>query len=95
MPAYVIAQVDVSNPDGYSEYTKRVPDVIKQYGGTIRARGGKTEVLEGKAPPSRVVLIEFPTFDHARQFWNSPEYKKVKSYREGHARLDVFILEGA
>jgi uncharacterized protein (DUF1330 family) len=90
----MIALIKVTDPDGYAEYIRRVPDVIKQYGGTIRARGGRAEVLEGTPETGRVVVIEFPSFDQVRKFWHSPEYEKVKVCRQGRAKLDVFVVEG-
>jgi len=94
MPAYVIAQIDVTHADGYSEYMKRVPDVIKQFGGKVLARSTTGTVLEGKARTGRVVLIEFSSLDQAKAFWNSNEYQSVKKYSDGNANRDITLVEG-
>lgn len=94
MPAYFIAQIDVTNADGYAEYVKRVPDVIKQFGGKVLARSTSATVVEGKARTGRVVLIEFPTLAQAKTFWNSKEYQSVKTYSDGNAQRDITLVEG-
>ena len=93
MAAYIFAQIDVTNPDGYAEYMKRVPDVIEQYGGNVLSRAGRTEVLEGNPRVGRVVVIEFPSFEQGRKFWNSPEYQSVRKYSMGNAERDITLVE--
>lgn len=95
MPAYIIAQIDVTNADGYAEYVKRVPDVIKQFGGKVLARTTTAAVLEGEPRTGRVVMIEFPTLAQANTFWNSKEYQSVKKYSDGNAHRDITLFEGA
>jgi uncharacterized protein (DUF1330 family) len=94
MAAYVIAQIDVTNANGYAEYMKRVPDVIKQFGGKVLARSTSAAVLEGKPRTGRVVLIEFPTLAQARTFWDSQEYQSVKKFSDGNALRDITLVEG-
>src|SRR5258705_8888324 len=77
MPAaYVIAEIEITNPEGYKEYTTLVPATIQEHGGRFLARGGKTEVLEGEWPERRRVIIEFPSWEAARKWWGSPEDHK-------------------
>ena len=94
MPAYIFAQIDVTNPDGYAEYMKRVPDVIKRFGGKVLARSTTAAVLEGTARTGRVVLVEFATLEQGRKFWNSPEYQAVKKHSDGNAQRDITLVEG-
>src|SRR3954469_12146147 len=63
MPAYVLAEIEITNPEGYKEYTKAVPATIEKYGGRFIHRGGAVSVLEGEWPERRRVLIEFPTVE--------------------------------
>jgi uncharacterized protein (DUF1330 family) len=92
--AYIIAQIDVSNPQQYGEYAKRSPDIIAKYGGRFIARAGRTVTLEGPAARSRVVIIEYPSFERAQAFFNSPEYQQIKKLREGAASAQFIVVEG-
>jgi len=92
--AYVVADVTVTDPAGYEDYRRRVPATIEKYGGRFVARGGTIEVLEGDWTPSRLVIIEFPTAEEARAWWNSPEYSAARTIRQATSRGTLLILEG-
>ncbi|UXZ94477.1 DUF1330 domain-containing protein [Pseudomonas phytophila] len=94
MKAYWIAQVDVNDPQQYTQYTQRGPEAFKLYGGRFLARGGRSEAVEGKATPQRTVIIEFDSYDQAIACYNSPEYQDAMSYRAGAARAEIVIVEG-
>ena len=95
MPAYVIAEVEITNPDGYKEYAAIVPATIQQYGGRFLVRGGKSEALEGDWPERRRVVIEFPSVEAARKWWDSPEYAKPKALRKANSNGRLILIEGA
>ena len=88
MAAYVVAEIEITDPVGYEEYKRQVPAVIAQYGGRYLARGGETAGLEGAAP-HRVALLEFPSLAQAKAWWASPEYAPLRALRDrtAHARL--------
>lgn len=92
--AYVIAQVDVTNAERYAEYAKLTPDIIARHGGRFVARAGRTATLEGPSAKSRVVIIEFPSFDAAQQFYASPEYSAARKLRDGAAEAQFVLVEG-
>jgi uncharacterized protein (DUF1330 family) len=92
--AYVIAEVEIVNPEGYKEYTKTVPGTIAQYGGRFLVRGGSATVLEGDWPQLRRVIIEFPSVQAARAWWDSPEYAKPKAMRQANSKGRLILLEG-
>ena len=94
MPAYIGVHVDVKDPARYEEYKKLAPDSIRQYGGRYLTRGGVTEVLEGDWVPRRLVLLEFPSLERARAWWNSPEYAAPKAMRHATAKSTMVLLEG-
>jgi len=94
MTAYVIAEIEVTNPDGYAAYTKVVPATIAQYGGRFLVRGGATDALEGDWPKLRRVIIEFPSVEAARAWWDSPEYAKPKEMRRANSKGRLMLLEG-
>jgi uncharacterized protein (DUF1330 family) len=95
MPAYVLAEIEITNPDGYKEYTTQVPATIEQYGGKFIVRGGRAHVLEGEWPERRRVIIEFPSVEAARKWWDSPEYAKPKALRKANSKGRLILIEGA
>ena len=94
MPAYVIAEVNVTNPEGYKEYSAVVPATIAKYGGRFLVRGGKCDALEGEWPECRRVVIEFPSAQAARDWFDSPEYEKPKALRKANSRGRLLLVEG-
>lgn len=95
MPAYIIARVEVTDPEKYKGYTALTPGAIAAHGGRFVARGGGVTTLEGEDETRRVVVIEFPDVATAKAFWNSPEYGEAKAKRENAALMQAFIVEGA
>ena len=92
--AYVLVQVDVTNAQQYGQYTKLSPGIIEKFGGRFLARGGRTVTLEGAPARSRVVVIEFPSFERAQEFYNSQEYQAAKKVRAGAATAQFVLVEG-
>jgi len=95
MAAYIIADVEITDPVQYAAYIRIVPPTIARYGGRFLVRGGRTEVLEGSWSPRRVVVLEFPSFEHARQWWASEEYSAPKALRQGASIGNLILVEGA
>ena len=94
MPAYFIVDLEVTDPVGIEEYRKGVPATIAKYGGRYLVRGGKYEALEGKWRPQRVVLLEFPSVEQAKRWYDSEEYRGLKALRFKTARTDLILVEG-
>lgn len=94
MPAYLIASVDISNPDQYAEYVAVTPAVVEQYGGRFVVRGGDVTTLEGPASDERWVVVEFPSVEAAEEFYHSPEYTEARALRAGAAHARFVVLEG-
>jgi uncharacterized protein (DUF1330 family) len=95
MPAYFIAEVEVTNPQGYESYRPLAAASVSQYGGRFAVRGGKAELIEGDREPQRVVVIEFPDAAAARRWYNSPEYQKALPIRLANSRGRLILVEGA
>lgn len=95
MTAYVIVDIEVTDPAGYEEYKKLAPAPTALYGGRYIARGGKTETLEGDWSPSRLVIIEFPSVEQAKAWLNSPEYAPALAMRHQYAKSRMVVIEGA
>jgi uncharacterized protein (DUF1330 family) len=94
MAAYVIADVEVTDMAAYEEYRKLVPATIEKYGGKYLARGGATEVKEGSWTPARFVILEFPSMDQARRWYDSPEYAPALAIRKRASRSKLIFAEG-
>jgi len=94
MKGYILAQIEVTDQEQYAKYTAATPAVIRKYGGRFLVRGGEPVVLEGSTAASRVVLVEFPSPEKARQFYYSPEYQQVRCLRSGAAQGVLIALRG-
>ena len=94
MPAYIIVDVTVHDPEGYADYKKLTPATVALYGGKFLARGGKTETLEGDWQPGRLVILEFPTSEQAKAWVNSPEYAPARALRHKYAESKMVVIEG-
>jgi uncharacterized protein (DUF1330 family) len=94
MPAYVIANVDVKDAASFEEYRKLVPATIAKHGGRYLVRGGKSERREGAWDVSRLVVLEFPSLEQARRWYDSEDYRAPKALRMKCAVTDVVIVEG-
>jgi uncharacterized protein (DUF1330 family) len=95
MTAYVIAELEVTDPAAYDEYRKRVPSVISQYAGKFIVRGGRIETMEGDWSPKRIVAVEFPSMEQALKWYRSEEYAPLIKLRQRAARGKLIIVEGA
>ena len=95
MTAYVIADITVTNPDGYAPYRPLAAKSIADYGGRFLARGGAVQSLEGGWNPGRVVIIEFPTLEIARKWYDSPDYQECLKIRLANSTGRVIMTEGA
>jgi uncharacterized protein (DUF1330 family) len=94
VPAYVIAAVDRVEPEAYSsEYGRPAVRAIESYGGKILTRGDlRIERLEGDRAPGRIVLIEFPTYDQAKEWYESTEYQQIIPLRQKYGRTHFISL---
>ncbi|RZS97667.1 DUF1330 domain-containing protein [Cecembia calidifontis] len=93
MPALVLVEVEIHNPELYEEYKKHTLATISKFGGRFVVRGAKTESLEGDWNPGRLVILEFPSVQVAKDWWNSPEYTLAKNIRYQAARSKMLVVE--
>jgi uncharacterized protein (DUF1330 family) len=94
MPAYVIIETDISDPEQYERYKQASPEAVASGGGRFVVRGGEHAVLEGDWEPKRLVVLEFPDLEAAKRWYASPEYEEAKALREGAAKLNMVAVEG-
>ena len=91
---YVIAKIDVTDPDSYADYVSQVQATIDVYGGEFLVRGGKSESYEGTPPGDRNVVIQFPSYQSAQDWYHSLEYAPVKKMRMAASTSVQTIVEG-
>jgi uncharacterized protein (DUF1330 family) len=94
MSAYIIVDIDIHDAAGLEEYRKQVPATVTKYGGRFIVRGGKFEQLEGEWQPKRLVLLEFPSVEQARRWYDSEEYRPLKAMRLKASNSNLILVEG-
>ena len=94
MPAYIVVEVEVHDMERYERYKSMVPPSLAAYGGRFLVRGGKVENLEGVWAPKRFVMVEFPSVERAKEWWNSDEYAEAKALRQATATTQMIVVAG-
>lgn len=94
MSAYVIGQVEITDPERYAEYVKRTPGTLAPFGGRFIVRGGKAERLEGHIPVHRIVILEFDSYERAKDWYESEDYRGPKALRQSAAVSSLILVEG-
>jgi uncharacterized protein (DUF1330 family) len=95
MPAYILAEIQVTDAAAYEPYRPLAAASIARFGGRYLVRGGKADLFEGMPEPERMVVIEFPDADTARRWYNSEEYQAALKIRHATSRGRVILVEGA
>jgi len=94
MPAYVIVETDIHDPEQYEQYKAASPAAVAGGGGRFVVRGGELAVLEGDWSPTRIVILEFPDLEAAKAWYVSENYQEAKKLRDGAARLNMVAVQG-
>ena len=94
MPAYVIVETDVTDPEQYEHYKAASPAAIAAGGGRFLVRGGELAVLEGDWRPPRLVMLEFEDLEAAKRWYASEVYQEAKKLREGAANFRAIAIQG-
>jgi uncharacterized protein (DUF1330 family) len=92
--AYVICEISVSDPEAYETYKALSGPAVAEHGGVYIARGGAADLLEGVGPPNRVVLLEFPSMDAARGWYDGTSYRAARAARADAATARFVLVEG-
>ena len=95
MTGYAITQIEVTNPEDYKEYLAKVTDIVTKFGGEYLVRGVDYECVEGEWKLPRTVVVKFPSYEKALEFYNSEEYKPVRQIRLDNSVGNVIIIKGA
>lgn len=94
MPAYFMVQLEVTDVDRFKEYAAQVPATVEKFGGRYLVRGGEYEVLEGQWPQRRHVVLEFPSVEQARAWYDSDDYAPLKALRLSASQGAGILIEG-
>ena len=94
MAAYIIADIEITDPKAYEGYRPMAGAAVEKYGGKFLARGGKVESAEGGWAPKRLVILEFPSMEKLKAFYNSPEYQKAIKVRQSASKGRLVFVEG-
>ena len=94
MPAYIIVDLTVTDLPTMEEYRKRVPATLGKYGGRFLVRGGAHQTVEGDWKPNRIVVLEFPSMEQAKRWYDSEEYREPKAMRLRAGRANLIMVEG-
>jgi uncharacterized protein (DUF1330 family) len=94
MAAYIIVDIDIHDAPGLEEYRKQVPATVAKYGGRFIVRGGKFETLEGDWHPRRLVLLEFPSVEQAKRWYDCEEYRPLKAMRFKASSANLILVDG-
>ena len=94
MSGYAIAQIEVNNPENYKEYLAKVSDIVAKFGGEFLVRGGEFSHVEGEGKNSRNIVIKFPSYERALEWYNSEEYKPIRQIRLDNADTNQIIIRG-
>lgn len=91
---YVVVSVHVKDADHYPEYARLAQGTVAQYGGRYLVRGAKPIIAEGTPVLERFVILEFPSLEQARRWYDSDEYRPARALRHRYADTDLFFIEG-
>ena len=94
MAGYLIAQINIINEEAYKEYVKQTSTIVKKYEGEFIVRGGNFKNVLGNWDYARTVIIKFPSYETALNWYHSDEYKPVRKIREENSEGNVIIIEG-
>ena len=94
MTVYIIVDIDITDPVSYEEYKRLAAPTVELYGGKYIARGGQNETLEGEWQAKRLVILEFPSVEQAKNWLNSSEYAPARALRHKYAKTNMVVVEG-
>jgi uncharacterized protein (DUF1330 family) len=93
--AYVIVEMKVTDAERYKEYMASAPASVKAAGGEYVVRGGRSETLEGDWQPARMAVLRFPSYEQAKTWYDSEEYRAAHAKRKGTTEyFNMVLVEG-
>jgi uncharacterized protein (DUF1330 family) len=94
MAGYIVADIEITDPNEYQKYAQHTAATLEPYGGKFLVRGGQPETVEGDWKTKRIVIIEFPSVEQAKTWYDSPEYSAIKGIRHGSTISNILLVHG-
>ena len=94
MAAYIVVQIEITDPETFETYRAQVPATLEPYGGEFIVRGGDMEILEGEWAAPRCAILKFPDMDAAKAWQASPEYEGPMALRQTSANVNMIVVDG-
>ncbi len=94
MAGYIVVDIEITDSDEYQTYAKQTAATLEPYGGRFLVRGGNPETLEGDWKTKRLVILEFPSLEQAKAWYNSPEYSAIIGIRHRSAISNMLLVQG-
>ena len=94
MKTYIIAHIEVTNPELMAKYREQVPKIVEKYHGKYLVRGGESKIIEGDYFKHRIVILEFPDRKSADNFYASEDYAPIKEMRLQAGNNSSVLVEG-
>ena len=94
MSGFAIFNIEIKKPEQYKEYVEKVKPIAEKFGGEYIVRGGETTIVEGNWTFPRTVVIKFPSYEKALDWYNSQEYKPIKQIRLDNSVANGVIIKG-
>ena len=94
MAAYVIVDVEITDPGLYGQFMEQVTPTIESHGGRFVARGGKLEIVLGDWAPKRVAILQFDNLDQVHAWLQSPQYTALNDIRSRSSNINMVVVEG-
>lgn len=94
MAAYFVVDIEITDPDAYQKYSQQTAATLEPYGGKFIVRGGNPETIEGDWKTKRIVILEFPSTEQAKAWYNSPEYTAIIGMRHRSAISKILLVQG-
>ena len=94
MAAYIIVEIEITDPVGYEEYKNQAGATVEKHGGKYIVRGGAAETLEGDWHPKRIVVLQFENMARAKEWLNCEEYREPRKLRHRTAKTNMIVVEG-
>ena len=94
-PGFIVAEIDVSNVEGYTkEFLPKAGPALDAAGAKFLVRGGKNETIDGAPPSKRVIISQFESLEKAVAAYNSPAYTEARKIGNQYAKFRIFAVEG-
>ena len=95
MPAYVIIDVEITDPGLYGQFLEQVTATVESHGGRFMARSSSIEVLSGDWAPKRIAILEFDNHEQVHTWLNSPEFTALDDLRNRSSKINMVIVESS